>query len=109
MFVTVTCWRSLAENVATSLHKGQPVVVSGRFYMREYTVEEATRTTYELEATTVGHDLSRGVADFQKLSRPPVVSRIELDENGIPSDESDRYLDLDDAEDADPAELATAS
>jgi single-strand DNA-binding protein len=109
LFVTVTCWRSLAENVSTSLHKGQPVVVSGRFYMREYTVEEATRTTYELEANTVGHDLSRGVAEFQKLSRPPVVSRIELDENGIPSYESDRFLDLEDAEGAEVAVLATAS
>ncbi|MCW2496441.1 single-stranded DNA-binding protein [Jatrophihabitans sp.] len=94
LFVTVTCWRSLAENVIGSLHKGQPVVVSGRYYMREYTVEEATRTAYELEANAVGHDLTRGIAEFRKVSRQPVVSRVELDSEGIPLDESDHYLDL---------------
>jgi single-strand DNA-binding protein len=108
LFVTVTCWRALAENVHTSLHKGQPVVVSGRFYMREYTVEEATRATYELEATTVGHDLTRGVAEFQRVSRPPAVSRVDLDSDGIPRDQSDSYLDLEETEPQE-SELATAS
>jgi single-strand DNA-binding protein len=106
LFVTVTCWRALAENVMTSLHKGQPVVVSGRFYMREYTVEEATRASYELEATAVGHDLTRGTAEFQRISRPPVVARVELDDEGIPSDDSDHFLDIESAEDP---ELAVAS
>ena len=85
----------MAENVYSSLHKGQPVVVSGRYYMREYTVEEATRTSYELEATAVGHDLTRGVADFRRVSRAPLVDRVTLDPDGIPRDDSDHYLDID--------------
>lgn len=109
LFVTVTCWRSLAENVHQSLHKGQPVVVNGRFFMREYTVEEATRTTYELEALTVGHDLTRGVASFERASRPPLVSRVELDGDGIPRDVSDSYLDLESDESEEEAALAQAS
>ena len=111
LFVTVTCWRALAENVMNSLHKGQPVVVSGRFYMREYTVDEATRATYELEANAVGHDLTRGTADFRRVSRPPAIARVDLDDDGIPRDQSDHYLDLDHeiGDEVREEELATAS
>jgi len=94
----------MAENVFNSLHKGQPVVVSGRYYMREYIVEEATRTSYELEATAVGHDLTRGVADFRRVSQARLVDRVTLDGEGIPLDDSDHYLDIDAAEDGDLAE-----
>ena len=36
VFVQVNCWRRLAEGVAVSLVKGDNVVVTGRFYVREY-------------------------------------------------------------------------
>lgn len=98
LFVTVTCWRALAENVGQSLRKGQPIVVSGRFYQREYEQNETLRITYELEAIAVGHDLSRGVADFVKVVRPALAAQVELDSDGIPRDESDNYLDIDDDE-----------
>ena len=109
--MTVTCWRSLGENVFNSLHKGQPVVVSGRYYMREYTVDEATRTSYELEATAVGHDLTRGVAEFRRVSHAPLIARVNLDDEGIPSDDSDHFLDLDDSQGGveEEAQLAVAS
>jgi single-strand DNA-binding protein len=107
LFVTVTCWRALAENVVHSLHKGQPVVVSGRYYMREYMVEEATRAAYELEANAVGHDLTRGTADFRKTSRPPLTSRLDLDEDGVPLDETDHLYETDETGSEVPA-LASA-
>ncbi len=94
LFVTVTCWRALAENVGQSLRKGQPVIVSGRYYQREYEQNEMLRTAYELEAIAVGHDLSRGVAEFEKVVRPSLAAQVDLDEEGIPRDESDNYLDL---------------
>jgi single-strand DNA-binding protein len=94
LYVTVTCWRAMAENVDKSIRKGQPVVVTGRYYQREYTVDEQVRTAYELEATAVGHDLGRGISQFTRVyhSAAPVV---EKDEAGLPKDESDRWLDLD--------------
>ncbi len=98
LFVTVTCWRALAENAAHSLHKGQPVIVSGRYYQREYEQNETLRTAYELEAVALGHDLTRGVASFEKVVRPPLAAHVELDVEGIPRDESEAYLDLDDEE-----------
>jgi single-strand DNA-binding protein len=107
LFVTVTCWRSLAENVVASLHKGQPVVVSGRYYMREYIVEEATRATYELEANAVGHDLTRGIADFRKTSRAPLTARIELDDDGMPRDETDHLYETEEPEAGVPSLAST--
>jgi single-strand DNA-binding protein len=96
LFVTVTCWRSLGENVAQSLHKGQPVIVTGRYYQREYEREEALKIAYELEASAVGHDLTRGVASFEKVFRPSMTVEVDADADGIPADQSEHYLDLDD-------------
>jgi single-strand DNA-binding protein len=70
-FATVNCWRKMAENTAISLRKGQPVVVSGRLQVREYEDKEGKRRiAVDIEADAIGHDLSRGVAHFQRL-RPP--------------------------------------
>jgi single-strand DNA-binding protein len=94
LYVNVTCWRAMAENVALSLHKGQPVVVSGRYYSREYEINETVRVSYELEANAVGHDLSRGTSEFRKVTRPSVTANVEVDDDGIPADRSDAWLDL---------------
>ncbi len=69
-YLSVTCWRKLADNVATCLRKGDPVVVKGRLTVREYTDKDgALRTAVEVDASSVGHDLSRGVAQFAR-TRP---------------------------------------
>ena len=64
--MNVTSWRGAGENVFASLHKGQPVVVYGRCSTRNYEVNEQPRTSYELEATALGHDLFRGVTSFER-------------------------------------------
>jgi single-strand DNA-binding protein len=65
--VRVTCWRRLAEGVVASIKVGDPVVVHGRLYTREWTTEDGQRrTAYELEAVSVGHDLARGVGVFRR-------------------------------------------
>jgi single-strand DNA-binding protein len=69
-YVSVFCWRKLAENVATCLRKGDPVMVKGRLTVRDYTDKDGVpRTAVEVDASSVGHDLSRGVAQFQR-TRP---------------------------------------
>jgi single-strand DNA-binding protein len=70
IFWWVSCWRRAAENVADSLAKGQPVVVHGRLRENRYEVEGQPRTSLEIDASTVGHDLSRGVARFRKAAPP---------------------------------------
>ena len=69
-FVSVVCWRTLADNVAKCLHKGEPVVVKGRLQVRPYEKDGVSRLAVEVEATSVGHDLAHGVASFQRPRRP---------------------------------------
>jgi single-strand DNA-binding protein len=71
-YVTVTCWRKLAANVATCLRKGDPVVVKGRLSVRTFEAKDGSpRTVVEIDASSVGHDLGRGVAQFQRV-RPQI-------------------------------------
>ncbi|MGH3256867.1 MAG: single-stranded DNA-binding protein [Streptosporangiaceae bacterium] len=70
-FYTVTCWRRLADHAKASLRKGDPVLVKGRFRTSSY--EDKTgrlRTEVEIVADTVGHDLSRGIANYIRPERP---------------------------------------
>jgi single-strand DNA-binding protein len=69
LYVSVTCWRKLAIGVSASLVKGDPVVVTGRLYTREYSYEGKQRSVTELEASAVGPDLCRCTADVQRVRR----------------------------------------
>jgi single-strand DNA-binding protein len=66
LYLKVTCWRSLADNVDRSVVQGDPVIVTGRLYTRPYEADGQRRSAYELEAHAVGLDLTRGVADFTR-------------------------------------------
>lgn len=66
-FVTVLCWRRLAANVATCIRRGDPVVIKGRLSIRPYEDKDGNaRLAVEVDASSIGHDLSRGVAHFQR-------------------------------------------
>jgi single-strand DNA-binding protein len=69
LFVTVTCWRKLANGVAATLSKGDPVVVTGRLYTRGYEVEGQKRSVTEIDATAVGPDLARCAAELIRVRR----------------------------------------
>lgn len=71
-WVTVKCFRSLAENVALSLRRGSPVVVVGRLRTDVWD-DQKTGERHErmvLEASTVGHDLALGTSRFARNERP---------------------------------------
>jgi single-strand DNA-binding protein len=77
-FVTVFCWRGLAENVAMCVRKGDPVLVKGKLQVRPYTDKAgAARVAVEVEASSIGHDLTRGVAMFQRALRPAGETALE--------------------------------
>jgi single-strand DNA-binding protein len=61
---TVTCWRSLAENVASSLKKGQGVLVQGRLRVRDFVHDNQPRTSADVTADVIGHDLTWGTSLF---------------------------------------------
>jgi single-strand DNA-binding protein len=74
-FVNIQCWRTLADNVAVSVHKGEPVLVLGRLQIRRYEdAEGSPKTAVEIEATSVGHDLARGVAQFSRTRWPSTAT-----------------------------------
>ena len=66
---TVQCWRQLAVHVRDSVRRGDPVVVVGRLKTEEWTKDEVRNSRMYLEATSVGHDLTRGVSSFTKAPR----------------------------------------
>jgi single-strand DNA-binding protein len=69
-FATVVCFRKLAENAATCLRKGDPVVIKGTLRIREYEDQAGVRrTTADIIADSIGHDLGHGVSSFIK-ARP---------------------------------------
>ena len=69
-YLTVVSWRNTADNIAASIHKGDPVVVVGKLRVREFESDGHTRIAVEVDAQSVGHDLSRGCTRFTRALRP---------------------------------------
>jgi single-strand DNA-binding protein len=65
---TVASFRQLALNTATSLRKGERVVVHGRLRVRAWETTEKSGTAIEIEADSVGHDLAWGVTVYSKTT-----------------------------------------
>jgi len=69
-YYTVKCWRRLAINAVSSLHKGDMVVVRGRFYMSHWVdSQQRPQSRLEIEADSLGHDLSYGWSHFLRGTR----------------------------------------
>jgi single-strand DNA-binding protein len=67
-FLSVRCYRKMAENAANCLRKGDPVVVHGRLSVRDYEDNNGVkRKAVEVDANSVGHDLNRGIATFHRV------------------------------------------
>lgn len=66
----VTAWRQLAENCADTLQKGDLVMCVGKMKQRSYeTAEGEKRSTWELEAQSVGPDLARVAAKINRAEK----------------------------------------
>ncbi|NJQ03398.1 single-stranded DNA-binding protein [Streptomyces sp. PLAI1-29] len=76
-FFTVWARRTLAANVAASVTVGEPLVVRGRLRVRESEHEGRPRTSADIDALTVGHDLARGTSAFRRVVRaaPELTAR----------------------------------
>ncbi|QJW37189.1 single-stranded DNA-binding protein [Cellulosimicrobium protaetiae] len=66
LWFTVKVWKHVARNVALSLHKGDPVVVTGRLSLDEWDGPDGPRTSLVVEATALGPDLALGEARFAR-------------------------------------------
>lgn len=61
---TITSFRTLAINTASSINKGDRIVVSGGLRIRDWDNGERVGTSVELEASNIGHDLAWGTTTF---------------------------------------------
>jgi single-strand DNA-binding protein len=80
----VTAWRRAAENAATSLAKGHPVLVHGKVRQRTVDREVAgapgttmSVTFTDLEAVSFGLDLTRCRAQYQRAPIGPQTGSVE--------------------------------
>ena len=72
---TVKAYRRLAQNIATSIEKGQPLVVSGRQRISRWNREDGTQgTTVEVDALGIGHDLNYGTSIFARTVEKRTVN-----------------------------------
>jgi len=77
-FFQVSCFRSLATNAVESCFKGMPIIVTGR--LRTHEREQPCGTEnhvvryVDIDANTIGPDLSRGTAVFTRTKRDAVAA-----------------------------------
>lgn len=67
---TVSCFRSLADNVFESVKKGDRVIVQGGLRLREWENTDRSGMSVEVEATVIGHDLNWNVVAATRVQRP---------------------------------------
>ncbi len=80
-YYTVKCWRRLAENVHGSLRKGDMIIVRGKISTRTWVDDQQrTRTEMQVEADSVGHDLSFGWSRFNRGVHIPPGKRQGIDD-----------------------------
>ena len=70
-FFDVTCWATLAENVAESVAKGTRITVAGRLDQRSWETQEGDkRSKVEIVADDVAVSLRWATADVMRNERP---------------------------------------
>ncbi|MGO1318379.1 MAG: single-stranded DNA-binding protein [Cellulomonadaceae bacterium] len=63
----VKAWNDVAANVCASIHKGDPVVVTGRIGLEEWDNDEGRQKMMVIRAVAIGHDLTRGTTTFTRV------------------------------------------
>jgi single-strand DNA-binding protein len=87
---SVNAWRALGANCEQSLRRGDPVVVHGKLSAHVWTNKAGLEvTTFEVEASFVGHDLNRGTSAFQrrKTQGATVEAPVERPDPQVPAQE----------------------
>ena len=70
-YLDVTAWGAMAEHIATSLHTGDRVLVTGRLEQRSWEGTDGQRhTKHELVATEVAASLRYATASLTRSSKP---------------------------------------
>ncbi|POH60326.1 single-stranded DNA-binding protein [Arthrobacter glacialis] len=76
VFHNVSAFRALAENIARSMKKGDPVIVSGELEFRSYEKDGAQHEARRIVAEVVGPDLRFGTTSYERTPKP--IPRINM-------------------------------
>ena len=84
-WISVRASGQTALNVRDSVRKGDPMVIVGRLRTRSWLDEDGVKhERLQVEVTSLGHDMSRGVSTFVRPER--VAPPVDLDEPLGPDD-----------------------
>ncbi|MFD9868227.1 single-stranded DNA-binding protein [Streptomyces niveus] len=85
-FYTVCAWRNLGANLTASVNVGDPLVVHGRLRVREEAKDGQRRTFVDIDAVSIGHDLTWGTSAFKRVARAnPVLTQRPTDASAATS------------------------
>ncbi|MDQ0276550.1 single-strand DNA-binding protein [Arthrobacter silviterrae] len=76
VFHNVSAFRALAENVAASLKKGDPVTVAGELEFRSYEKDGAQHEARRIVAEVVGPDLRFGTSSYARTPKVNVGTSV---------------------------------
>ncbi|MGV9193206.1 single-stranded DNA-binding protein [Microbacterium sp. MC2] len=65
-FYAVSAYRALGEHALASLHRGERVIVTGTFRVREWDTGQKQGMAAEIDAEALGHDLRWGTSLFRR-------------------------------------------
>jgi len=81
---TISTFRHLAHNVAASIRKGEHVLITGRLRVRDWENADRNGTSVEIEADSVGHDLTWCTTTFVRSA--PASTRMPEQSPAEPED-----------------------
>lgn len=76
VFHNVSAFRTLAENVAASLKKGDPVTIAGELEFRSYEKDGAQHEARRIVAEVVGPDLRFGTSSYARTPKANVGTSV---------------------------------
>jgi single-strand DNA-binding protein len=82
LWCDVECFNDLGANVSASVSKGDPVIVVGSITTRSWEGEKGPGSTTQIRASAVGPNLSRGAADFRRITRSQQMEQPPAPEEG---------------------------
>ncbi|NKX56143.1 single-stranded DNA-binding protein [Arthrobacter mobilis] len=107
---TVKAFWQLAQNIGSSLHKGDRVVITGKLQLRQWTGQDGRHgTAPEIIAESIGHDLKWGTARFVRSTKSgpadnPVQEADSFGAGDVDLETGEVLDDVDPAEDEPAAE-----
>lgn len=81
---TITAFRTLAVNFFNSVTKGDRVIVTGALKIRQWNTDDKSGTQIEIQADTIGHDLSWGTSTFTRTDSAATTADTSSDTETTP-------------------------